>query len=152
MYGQAYDGAANMSGLVSGVAKRIEQEIPTAIFVHCLAHTNNLCLITLASRSASVHDSLDLVMGLSQLIRFSSKLSSLFETLQLQLSPGAPSIKPLCTTRWTVRTKAIDSILKNYSVLQNELEIVQQEKDEYGMKARGYLQDKFKTYFGLTLE
>ncbi len=49
--------------------------------------------------------------------------------------------------------KAIDSILKNYSVLQNELEIVQQEKDEYGMKARGYLHamDKFKTYFGLKL-
>ncbi len=140
-------------GLVSGVAKRIEQEIPTAIFVHCLTHTNNLCLKTLASRSVSVHDSLDLVMGLCQLIRFSPKRSSLFETLQLQLSPGAPSIKPLCTTRWTVRTKAIDSILKNYSVLQNELEIVQQEKYEYGMKARGYLHamDKFKTYFGLKL-
>ncbi len=38
-------------------------------------------------------------------------------------------------------------------MLQDEQEIVQQEKDEYGMKARGYLHamDKFKTYFGLKL-
>ena len=37
--------------------------------------------------------------------------------------------------------------------MQNELEIVQQTKDEYGMKARGYLDamDRFKTYFGLKL-
>ena len=52
-----------------------------------------------------------------------------------------------------MQTKAIDSVLKNYSVLQNELEIVQQQKDEYGMKARGYhdAMDRFKTYFGLRL-
>lgn len=37
--GQAYDGAANMSGHITGVAKRIEEEEPTAIFVHCLAHS-----------------------------------------------------------------------------------------------------------------
>ena len=143
---QAYEGAANMSGHVSGVAKQIEQEVPTVIFVHCLAHSYNLCLKSLASRSACVHDSLDLVMGLSQLIHFSPKQSSLFQTLQLQMSPGAPSIKPLCPTRWTVRTKAIDSVLKNYSVLQNELEIVQQQNDEYGMKVCGYhdAMDKLK--------
>ena len=37
--------------------------------------------------------------------------------------------------------------------MQNELEIVKQEKDEYGMKARGYLDamEKFKTFFGLKL-
>ncbi len=37
-YGQAYDGAANMSGIVSGVAKRIEQEIPTA-YLYIVWHT-----------------------------------------------------------------------------------------------------------------
>ena len=84
--GQAYDGAANMRGPISGVAKRIQQEEPTAIFVHCLAHSNNLCLKALASQSSCVHDTLDLVMGLSQLIRFSPKRSSLFATLQVQMS------------------------------------------------------------------
>ena len=151
--GQAYDGAANMSGHITGVAKRIEEEEPTAIFVHCLAHSNNLCLKTLGTKSSCVHDALELVMRLSQLIRFSPKRSTLFTTLQEQMSPGAPSLKPLCPTRWTVRAKAINSVPKNYSVLQNELEIVKLDKDEYALKARGYLDamDKFSNFFGLKL-
>ena len=36
--GQAYDGAANMSGHISGVATRIQEIEPTAVFVHCLGH------------------------------------------------------------------------------------------------------------------
>ena len=69
------------------------------------------------------------------------------------MTPGAPTLKPLCPTRWTVRTKAIDSVLRNYSVLLNELKIVQQSKDEYAMKAHGYLDTmgKFKAFFGLKL-
>ena len=50
-------------------------------------------------------------MGLGQLIRFSPKRSSLFETLQQQFSPGAPSLKTLCPTRWTVRTGANEAVL-----------------------------------------
>ena len=56
--GEAYDGAANMC---SGV--RIE---PTAIMVHCLAHSTNLCLQSVAKQSVHVREALDLVMGLSQ--------------------------------------------------------------------------------------
>ncbi len=69
--GQAYDGAANMSGHVSGVATRIQEIEPTAVFVHCLAHCTNLCLQSLGKQSLCVREALDLVMELSQLIRFS---------------------------------------------------------------------------------
>ena len=34
--GQAYDGASTMSGHVSGIAARIQEVEPTAIYVHCL--------------------------------------------------------------------------------------------------------------------
>ena len=40
--GQAYDGASNMSGHISGVAAQIKEIKPTAIYVHCLAHSTNL--------------------------------------------------------------------------------------------------------------
>ena len=72
-------------------------------------------------------------MGLSQLIRFSPKRLNLFETLQSQVSPSAPTLKPLCPTRWTVRTVAIDAVLKNYLLLQDALELIQQGTDEYAM-------------------
>jgi len=42
--GQAYDGASNMAGHLNGVAARILKVTPKAYYVHCLAHSLNLCL------------------------------------------------------------------------------------------------------------
>ena len=151
--GQTYDGAANMSGHIHGVAANLQQLESTAIYVHCLAHCTNLCLKTVGRLSECVHDVLELVMGLSQLILYSPKRSSLFETLRSQVSPGAPTLKPLCPTRWTVRTRAIGAILSNYELLMDALEMIQKGKDEYAMKANGYLNSmqSFRTFFGLKL-
>ena len=92
-------------------------------------------------------------MELSNLIRYSPKRLSLFESLMAQVSPGAPSLKPLCPTQWTVRTKAINAILTNYHLLQETLEVIKEGKDEYALKVVGFLDsmDKFSTYFGLEL-
>lgn len=62
-------------------------------------------------KSGCTQDSLNLVNELSQLIRFSSKRSSLFAVLQAQVSSSAPTLKPLCPTKWTVRTRAIEAVL-----------------------------------------
>ena len=115
--GQAYDGASNMSGHLNGVAAQIQRDTPSALFVHCLAHCTNLCLQAVGRQCIPIRDALDLVMGVTDLIRYSPKRSSLFETLQSQVAPHSLSLKPLCPTRWTVRTSALHSILSNYSVL-----------------------------------
>ena len=119
--GQAYDGASNMSGHLHGVAAQIQEATPSALYVHCLAHCTNLCLQTVGRQCTPVRDALDFVMGVTDLFRFSPKRSTLFDTLQSQLSPGSPTLKPLCPTRWTVRTGALHSILSNYSVLRDAL-------------------------------
>lgn len=150
--GQAYDGAASMSGHINGVAAQIQRVEPGAIFVHCLAHCTNLCLQEVGKQILCIREALDLVMELSQLIRYSPKRLSLFESLMAQVSQGAPLLKPLCPTRWTVRTRAINALL-NYHLLQETLEVIKEGKDEYALKAIGYLNsmDKFSTYFGLEL-
>lgn len=43
--GQCYDGAAVMSGHISGVQERFRREAPQAVYVHCYAHSLNLVLI-----------------------------------------------------------------------------------------------------------
>lgn len=43
--GQAYDGASNMSGNVSGTAAIIKQANPRAVYTHCKAHVLNLSLM-----------------------------------------------------------------------------------------------------------
>lgn len=65
-----------------------------------------------------------------------SKAIFAFQTLQVQLSPGAHSLKPLCPTCWTVRTKAIEAVLSNYEVLTTALiNIPENGRDEYALKA-----------------
>lgn len=110
-----------MSGHIRGVAARLQQCEPNAIFVHCLVHSTNLWLQLLARQSLCIRGALDLVMELSQLIRFSPKKSSLFKAMQAQMSPGSPLLKPFCPTCWTVRTKAIAAVLENYGLLLNDI-------------------------------
>ena len=59
----------------------------------------------------------------------------------------------LCPTRWTIRHRSIESILKNYKVLQAALEEIENGNDEYAAKARGLLSsmELFDTFFGLKL-
>ena len=97
-----------MQGHISGVATQIQEVEPSAIRVHCLAHCTNLCLQTVGRNINLIRDALDLVMEVSQLIRYSPKRSTLFASMQSQLTPGAPSLKPLCPTHWTVRTAALN--------------------------------------------
>ena len=94
--GQTYDGASNMSGHLTGVATRIQKEEPKAVYVHCVAHSLNLCLQDCAKQCACIRDALGLTNKLSTLIRASPKRLALFRHLRDQLSPGSPGLKPIC--------------------------------------------------------
>ena len=152
--GQAYDDASNMSGHLRGVAARIKSKQPAALHVHCLAHCLNLCLQDAARICSHVRDALELIIELVKLIKYSPKRSSLFQSLKSQVSPDTSDLRPLCPTRWTVRTAAIGAVLSNYSTLCTVLEEVNTTgRDEYAMKAGGMLRmlEKFSTFFGLKL-
>ncbi len=42
--GQAYDGASNMSGVRNGVQALMKKEADNCLYVHCFAHSLNLCV------------------------------------------------------------------------------------------------------------
>ena len=42
--GQAYDGASNMSGIRNDAQVLFKKDEPRALYVHCLAHSLNLCV------------------------------------------------------------------------------------------------------------
>ena len=68
---------------------------------------------------------------------------------------NAPRVLSFCPTRWTVRGKTLDSILKNYSSLQNLWEWALENCTDTDMKARIRGVDKhmeeFDFYFGVAL-
>jgi len=93
-------------------------------------------------------------MELSQLIRYSPKRSLVFQQCKEELSPEGTGLRPLCPTRWTVRTGAFNAVLKNYAaILQALQEISEQSHDDYGRRANGLLSqlERFDVYFGLKL-
>ena len=143
-----------MAGRLSGVAKRMLDDHPKAHFVHCMAHCINLCLQDVGSKCVCVKEALSLASDLANVVRASPKRLALFQKIQNEMAPGSPRLKPLCTTRWTVRTEAINAILKNYAVICCELEQISREgSGEITHKACGLLalMDKFSVFFGLKL-
>ena len=73
------------------------------------------------------------------LIEYSPKRAHLFNEKLLQGDGPKCGIKPLCPTHWTVRTEAMDAVIKQYSVLMETIEVHHTTQDEYGLKAAGVL-------------
>ena len=155
--GQAYDGASNMSGVRNGVQALIKWEASRALYVHCLAHSLNLCVQEVTKKCVNVRNVMDFIYELVQLIKFSPKRLHVFETLKRNVvvngGDSTPRLRTLCPTRWTVRHTSINSILLNYNTFLETLEEVQKGNDEYAAKASGLhaRMELFDTYFGLKL-
>ena len=142
-----------MQGRRNGVSARILTDQPAALPIHCCAHSLNLCLQDTGRQLVCIRDALEICRGIINLIKLSPKRSHLFSS-KLQASDDGTTLKPLCPTRWTARTAAIDAIIKDYVLLIETLEEIHSTtRDEYGLKASGYLQslEKFYTLFGLRL-
>ena len=142
--GQAYDGAA----------ARIRQNVPQALPVHCLAHSLNLCLQDSGRKITLLRDALDIVREIVQLINKSPKRKHFFSEKLTNHESVHKGLKPLCPTSWTVRTEALDAVLKQYKVIIETMEEVHSTThDEYGLKAGGIVTalEKFDTLFGLQL-
>ena len=93
-------------------------------------------------------------MEISQLIKYSPKRSLVFELCKQELSIGGTGLRPLCPTRWTVRTGAISAVINNYPALLQALQTISEiSYDDYGRRANGLLTQlgKFDTFFGLKL-
>ena len=100
-----------------------KKEYDRALYVHCLAHSLNLCVQEVSRSVDLLQNILNLVFELGKLIKFSPKRSTLFSTLSKQLAfntgenTTGMSLRTLCPTRWTVRHTAIESVLLNYDTL-----------------------------------
>lgn len=61
---QCYDGASVMSGVFSGVQKRVADTVSHAVYIQCHAHRLNLCLIQTIQNNTVVVNFFDTVQSL----------------------------------------------------------------------------------------
>ena len=141
-------------GNLSGLAKLVDADEASALPVHCFAHCLNLCLQDAAGQCSIVRDSPAIVHEISKLVRNSPKRGLVFNRVQQELSPNAPGLKPLCPTRWTVRTASINAVFENYATLIEAFYEMQRcTPDDNGHKAGGVVckLEEFRTFIGLKL-
>ena len=154
--GQAFDGASNMSGSKNGVQALIKKEESRALYVHCLAHSLNLCVQYISKQCDLIRSVMDFMYNLIQLIKCSPKRLTLFNSIRNNVALGnesTPLLRNICPTRWTVRNGSIYSVLQNYSNLIATLDEVKTGSDKYAAQGRGLLaqMESFDIFFGLKL-
>lgn len=153
--GQTYDGAANMSGHLSGTQALIRQQQPLANFVHCGPHCVNLVTQATCTSTPVIRDALHWIHELGCLFSQSGKCKTIFKNIAMSSTGSFTSIKPLCATRWTVRAPAIRAVLSQYNAILSALEEMASAKvtDNTPSRANGVLQrlEKGNTVLGLLL-
>lgn len=119
--GQCYDGCSTMSGHRNGLAKKVQDNEPRAVFTHCYSHSLNLAANDSVKKSKFMKASLEITHEITKLIKLSPRRDAIFNELKadndLVTDNKTPTICLLCPTRWTVRADSLLSILNNYSVL-----------------------------------
>ena len=153
--GQCYDGASNMSGIRKGVAKLIRNEESRAIFTHCYGHSLNLAAGDTIKKCKTVKKALETTHEITKLVKYSPRRENLFHTIKGEMAPGTPGVRTLCPTRWTVRADSMQSIIQNYSVLQDLWEqaadIVHDTETIARIRGVASQMQCFEFFFGLVL-
>ena len=76
--GQAYDGAGAMAGCSKGVATRINDKFPKALYIHCAAHRLNLCVVKCCS-ICEVNNMMGTADSVTRYFKYSPKRQQYFE-------------------------------------------------------------------------
>lgn len=101
--GQCYDGAANVSGGLTGLQARVKEIEPRALFVHCNAHNLNLVVQDAVEKIMQVKNFVGIVKELINFIRDSPKRCARFKEIQEELREDneekSVAVSAYCPTR-----------------------------------------------------
>eukprot|EP00731_Ephydatia_muelleri_P007396 Em0003g1644a len=134
--GQCYDGCSTMAGARAGVAVKIQELEPRAVFTHCYGHVLNLAVNDTITKVPKMKDCLDTCYEIVKLIKFSPKREAMLSQLKEEMGSDAPGVRTLCPTRWTVLAESLYSILANYDHILLLWETGVHETSNTEMKAR----------------
>ena len=108
--GQTYDGAGNMAGHTRGVASRILQAYPKAVYVHCNSHVLNLCIMS-ACEVQAVRNMLVTCKSVNLFFDYSSERLSELKNVIREVCPESTRSRlvSLRKTLWSARHTALET-------------------------------------------
>ena len=131
--GQCYDGASNMLGRNTGVAKRIQDVQPKAHSTRRHGHSLSLSVKDTVKNYKLLLNTMDTAKEVVTLIKFSPKRERLLGDIKENLDeqPTTGGVISLCPTRWTVHR-----IIGNYSALLQEWIVCLDQKLQADVRGR----------------
>uniref|UniRef100_A0A671TYV4 TTF-type domain-containing protein n=1 Tax=Sparus aurata TaxID=8175 RepID=A0A671TYV4_SPAAU len=140
LVGQAYDGAAVMSGKHSGVQARIREQAKYAFYVHCNAHCLNLVLVDTVKAVPEAEEFFSLLEKL-YVFTSGSYVHPKWLAIQREMYEGPPrELQRLSDTRWACRFIALRNVMDRLPALQRVLqEIAREHRGDRTIEARGLL-------------
>ena len=124
--GQGYDGAGNMAGKCRGAAACIQASYPKAVFVHCAAHSLNLCVVA----ACSIQEIKNMMGILVEICLFYANSPKRQHELELQVqamennSSTRGRLVSMCKTRWVARIDALEVFNDLFSAVVNTFETI----------------------------
>lgn len=113
--GQGYDGASVMSGVYSGVQKRIKDKVPNASYVHCCAHNLNLVISDAAKCSPKVASFFDTIQAIYNFFSGSAPRWAILAFGDDQSKKIKTKVlKKLCPTRWESRHESLHALKSRF--------------------------------------
>ncbi|KAI4799988.1 hypothetical protein KUCAC02_016526 [Chaenocephalus aceratus] len=124
VYGQGYDGAANMSGMYKGLQARIRTHNEKALYVHCKAHCLNLVLVEASKSNKHFITFFNSVEKLYAFCNGSPKRHAALVKCQQSLYPGQRvlELQQLSDTRWACREAALKALQRNLNAVSKLLD------------------------------
>lgn len=141
LVGQAYDGAAVMSGKKSGVQARIKEVANVAFYVHCSAHCLNLVLVDTVKGLPEADCFFSLLQQLYTYMSGSAVHSKWLNVQKEMYSGDAPrELQALSDTRWASRYNACRNLWDRLPAVVKVLEdLAEENSGERSIGARGLL-------------
>ena len=99
LVGQAYDGAAVMSGKHSGVQARIREQAKFAFYIHCSAHSLNLVLVDVVKSVPKTEEFFSLLQSL-YIFTSASYVHLKWLSIQREMYGRTRELQRLSDTRW----------------------------------------------------
>lgn len=147
---QCYDGASVMSGVFSGVQKRVRDIVPHAVYIHCHAHRLNLCLVQTIQNNTVVVNFFDTIQSLYKYLMNGHTRYELFMKIQTDKKLQEIHLERLIETRWSYWHSSLKKILLRYTEIKDVLKVLTIQDDQTS-KAIGLLEEISSFQFILIL-
>lgn len=108
--GECFDGASNVrEGKEKGLATRMKECSPLAIYVHCYGHRLNLALNDVMTEIEILRKTLGAIQALYNFIEASPKRHAIYQDVETNESLRY-KLKPQSETRWCCRYEAVKAV------------------------------------------